>query len=155
MRAKDREFLNPEGGWRLESMLRRFGTVTQLVPWLRPGQSYSDLRRTAARLRNGTLRLIDPRISPTLLADIIEKAVAQELLVKTVAMEMLGYRQLVDEFREKYEAERVRRCGAGFHRLKKSPEAKDPESKVAEKVRRIHRKRRKELGRAGRGKKKG
>jgi len=153
MRAKDREFINAEGGWRLESMLRRLGAVTGLVPWLRPGQSYSDLRRTAARLRNGTIRVIDPRVSPTLLADIIEKAVAQELLVKTIAMEMLEYRHLVAEFREKYEAERVRRSVAGFHRLKKSPEAKDPESKVAQKVRRIHRKRRKEMGRPGKGKK--
>ena len=155
MRAKDREFLNAEGGWRLESMLRRFGEVKQLVPWLPPGSDLAYLRRTAARLRAGTLRLIDPRISPTMLADLIEKGIAQELVRRTVVKEMLGYRQVVSEFREKYEAERVRRQVAGFHRLKSSPEATDPESKVAEKVRRIHRKRRKELGRPGRGKKKG
>jgi hypothetical protein len=154
MRAKDRDFLNAESGRRLESMLQRFGEVKEIVPWLRPGQSYAELRRTAARLRNGTIRPIDPRLSPIQLAEIIEKTIAQEMLVKSVATEMFEYRQLSAQFRAKYEAEETRRQVAGFHRLKKSPEASDPGSKVAEKVRRIHRKRRNALGRPGRGKKK-
>jgi hypothetical protein len=147
MKAKDREFLNAEGGRRLESMLQRFSSVPVLVPWLRPGLSHSALRRTAARLRAGAIRVVDPRIPPHVLADMIEKSVAQELLAKSVAMEMLAFNQMVQEFREKYETERARRFVAGFHRLKKSPEASDPESKVAERVRRIHRARRKGLGR--------
>jgi hypothetical protein len=43
--------------------------------------------------------------------------------------------------------ERFRRSVTGFHHLKKSPEAADPASPVAEKVRRIHRTRKNELGR--------
>lgn len=147
MKAKDREFLNAESGRRLESMLQRFASVEAVVPWLRPGLSYSALRRTAARLRAGTIRLIDPRISPHMLADVIEKAIAQELLVKSVAMEMSQFNQIVQDLREREEAARARRFVAGFHRLKKSPEASDPESKVAQRVRRMHRARRNKLGR--------
>jgi len=155
MKAKDREFLHAETGRRLESMLQRFSSVEELVPWLRPGQSYSDLRRTAARLRAGAIRVIDPRISPQILADVIEKSIAQELLVKSVAMEMSQFNQMLQELREKQEAERARRFVAGFHRLKQSPEARDPESKVAQRVRRIHRARRNELGRPRRRRKNG
>ena len=147
MKAKDREFLDAESGRRLESTLQRFASVKELVPWLRPGLSYSALRRTAARLRARTIRLIDPRISPQMLADVIEKAIAQELLVKSVATEMIQFSEVVRELREKDEAARARRFVAGFHRLKKSPEASNPESKVAQRVRRIHRARRNKLGR--------
>src|SRR5436305_1886150 len=77
--SEDRELLHAETGGRLQSMLQRFSSVEELVPWLRPGQSYSDLRRTAARLRAGAIRVIDPRISPRMLADVIEKSIAQEL----------------------------------------------------------------------------
>lgn len=154
MKTKDREFLIAESGRRLESMLDRFSSVTVLVPWLRPGLSYSALRRTAARLRAGAIRVADPRIPPHLLADVIEKSIAQELLVKSVATEMIEYSRMAQEIRERDEAERARRFVAGFHRLKKSPEASDPESPVADRVRRIHRTRRKELGRGrGRGRK--
>jgi len=154
MRTKDRDFLNAEGGRRLESMLHRISSVNEVVPWLRPGQSYSELRRTAARLRAGAIHLEDPRISPYLLADVIEKSIAQELFVKSLAMEALGLRQMHCEFKEKEEAARKRRFVAGFHRLKKSPEASDPESPVAERVRRIHRARRNELGRPRKRRKK-
>jgi len=147
MRAKDREFLREESGRRLVSMLERMSGVTELVPWLRPGLSHSALRRTADRLRSGAIRVIDPRVSPHLLADIIEKAIAQELLVKLVAREAIEYRELHRAMQEKYEAERARSFVAGFHRLKKSPEASDPDSPAAERVRRIHRRRRRELGR--------
>jgi len=147
MRTKHRDFLNAEAGNRLESMLQRFSQVREVVPWLRPGQSHADLRRTAERLRSGAIRVIDPRVSPHLLADIIEKAIAQEMLVKLVAMEMNEYRQMWLALQRKEEAERARRFVAGFHRLKKSPEASDPESPAAERVRRIHRARRNKLGR--------
>jgi hypothetical protein len=128
-------------------MLQRFSSVPVLVPWLRPGLSHADLRRTAARLRAGTIRVIDPRIPPSVLADVIETSIAQELLARSVAMEMIEYSRIMQELREKDEAERARRFVAGFHRLKKSPEARDPESKAAQRVRRIHRARRNALGR--------
>jgi hypothetical protein len=126
MRTKDREFLNAEGGRRLESMLDRFVQVKEVVPWLRPGLSYS-----------GAIRVVDPWVSPTLLADVIEKSIAQELLVKAVSIEMIEYSQMSEELERKAEAERLRRMVSGFHRLKKSPEASDPESPKARRVRRI------------------
>jgi hypothetical protein len=48
---------------------------------------------------------------------------------------------------ERHAAERRRSFVAGFHRLKKSLEAKDPESPAAARLRRMHRTRRKELRR--------
>ena len=114
------------------TLLQRLSEVREIVPWLRPGQSYSALRRTAARLRSGAIRLADPRISPQLLADIIEKAIAQEMLVKMLAKEAVEYGQMQREMREKYEYERARRVVNDFHRLKKSPEVSDPDSRAAE-----------------------
>ena len=147
MKTKDREFLNAEIGRRLESMLQRFGQAPPLVPWLRPGMSYASLRRTAARLRAGVIRPSDPRISPYVLADMIERAIEQELLVKLVAMEMRELGGISRSREEKNAAEREKRYVAAFHRLKKSPEASDPESPAAQRVRHIHRRRRNALGR--------
>jgi hypothetical protein len=147
MKARHREILVAESGRHLESMLKRFSQVTELVPWLRPGLSHSDLRRTAARLRDGTIVPTDPRVSPSLLADLIEKSVAQEELVMSVAKEAEEYKEISRSLHEKDEAERKKRSVARFHRLKKSPEASNPESTVAERVGRIGRTRRKELGR--------
>lgn len=147
MKKKDREFLQAEIGIRLESMLRRFGQAPPLVPWLRPGMSYSSLHRTAARLRAGVIRPSDPRVSPYVLADMIERAIEQELLVKLVAMEAREVDGMYRSLEEKNAAEREKRYVAAFHRLKKSPEASDPESPAARRARRIHRARRNGLGR--------
>jgi hypothetical protein len=147
MNRKDREFLREESGRRFESMLRRFSEVQEVIPWLRPGLSCSALRRTAARLRAGKIRSIDSRIPSHVLAEAIEESIAQELLVKSVTMEMLELREMRRELKEKYEAERARHIVAGFHRLKKSPEASNPESPVAQNVRRMHRVLRNALGR--------
>jgi hypothetical protein len=149
MNTKHREFLNEETGRRLESMLYRFGQAREVVPWLRPGLSYSALRRTAARLRAGTIHNIDPRIPSYVLADMIEKSIAQEMLVRSVLMEMRELDQMFRECEEKEETARGRRLVAGFHRLKKSPEAGDPDSAASQRVRRLHRERRNELGRPG------
>jgi hypothetical protein len=153
MNARHREFLQAETGRRLESMLSRFGQVREVVPWLRPGQSHSSLRRTAARLRSGAIRGLDPRIPAHVLADTIEKSIAQELLVKSVLAEMRELDQLFRECEEKEETARGRRLVAGFHRLKKSPEASDPESPAAQRVRRTSRERRNEMGRGRKGSK--
>ena len=154
MKTKNREFLSEEAGKRLVSMLERFSQVREVVPWLRPGQSHSALRRTAARLRSGAIRGLDPHITPSALAAAIEASVAQEELVKSVALEMMEYRRMWEEITAQEEAERARGIVAGFHRLKKSPQAADPASPVAEKVRHLHRSRRNELGRSRKRKKK-
>ncbi len=70
--------------------------------------------------------------------------------MKSVAKEMIEYREISRSIEEKEETARRKSFVAGFHRLKKSPEASDPESPVAERVKSIDRPRRKELGRPGR-----
>jgi len=67
--------------------------------------------------------------------------------VKLIVDESREFDEMYRSFVEKDEAERARRHIAAFHRLKKSPEARDPESPVAQRVRRIHRARRNAFGR--------
>ena len=83
MRTKDRAFLGEDWNRRFGSVARRIAESGELAfaPWLRPGQSISELRRTVARLRSGAIRLADPRISPRMLAEILEKSIAKEMLV--------------------------------------------------------------------------
>jgi hypothetical protein len=69
------------------------------------------------------------------------------MLVLSVVADMNGQTDLERRINERLESERFRRSVAGFHSLKKPPEAADPESPVAEKVRRMHRARKKKLGR--------
>jgi hypothetical protein len=149
MRSKDRNSLQDD--WN-----RRFGTVARRIdedkdvafaPWLRPAMSLSALRRTAARLRSGAIRPADPRISPLVLADVIERSIAKELLVRWIVAELNRNVELRRSIEERNERERVRRLVSGFHRLKKSEEASDPDSPASERVRRLHRERRNELGR--------
>lgn len=148
------EFLQQEFGKRLETMFKRFSQVREVVTWLRPGLSHSALRGKAARLRAGKIHNIDPRIPSHIMAGLIEKSIAQDLMVQQVVDEAREFRQMVQEFEEMEETARGRSLVAGFHRLKKSPEAEDPESPAAEKVRRLNRERRNELGRGRkRGKK--
>ena len=128
-------------------MLKRFSQVREVVPWLRPSLSHSALRRTVARLRAGKTHNIDPRIPSHVMAGLIEKSIAQDLMMQTVIEEAREFRQMFQEFEEKEETARGRSLVAGFHRLNKSPEASDPESPAAEKVRRLNRERRNELGR--------
>jgi hypothetical protein len=153
MRTRDREFLNTEAGRRLESMLRRFGQVHYIAPRMPPWETYTSMRRKVARLRAGKVRGLDPWLPPEALADLMEQSIEQDMLIRSVAAEMKEMPELERRINEKLDIERFRRSVASFHELKKRPEAADPESPVAEKVRRIHRTRKKELGR--RGKRKG
>jgi hypothetical protein len=154
MRTRDREFLNTETGRRLESMLRRFGehamkvqAFGMMAPRIPPWETYAGMRRKIERLRAGKVRGLDPRIPLDALADLMELSIEREMITRSVIAEMDEQTDLERKINERLESERFRRSVAGFHTLKKSPEAADPESPVAEKVRRIHRERKKELGR--------
>jgi hypothetical protein len=153
-RTNERQILLEEGRRELLSMLQRMAETKELVPWLRPGQSESDLRRTAARLRAGAIPGLDPRIPPSAIAEAIEKSLAQEHLVRSIAMKMIEGRRKWEELHAREEADRVQELAAGLIRLKKAPEASDPDSPAAEEVRRLHRLRRKEHGRPRTRKKK-
>ena len=84
-----------------------------------------------------------------MLANLIEESIVQDLVIRQIVSEGREYSQMRREMDARYEAERARRSVAGFHSFKKSPEAADPESPIAEKVRRLHRTRKRELGRRG------
>jgi hypothetical protein len=146
MRTRDREYLKAELDRRLEWMLRRFGETHYLVPRMPPWETYAGMRRKVARLRAGKVRLA-PWIPPHELADLMERSIEQEMLIRSVAADMNEMSEIERKINGRLEVERFRRSVAAFHRLKQSPEAADPASPVAEKVRRIHRTRKNQLGR--------
>jgi hypothetical protein len=157
MRTKDRECLNAEVGTRLESMLRRVGEYAMkvqalgvMVPSMPRWETYAGMRRKIERLRAGKVRDLDPRIPPNALADVMELSIEKEMITRSVVADMDDYGDIGRRINEKLDIERFRRSVTSFHTLKKSPEASDPDSPVAEKVRQIHRTRKKEEGR-GRG----
>jgi hypothetical protein len=88
MRPKDRDFYMEESGRRFESMLRRFGQVKEVFPWLRPHYSHAELRRAVARLRSGAMPSIDSRIPAYVLADLLEGSIEQDLLIREVVADM-------------------------------------------------------------------
>jgi len=145
MRARALEFLSTEEGKDAEEILRDFGVLKDDVPGIPPWVTYAELRRMAVRLRAGKLRG-DPRIPPNDLADLIERSIKQDQLLRGMAMAEREQSEFERECDERDEA--IRRSGlrAGFHRLKSSPQAADPESAVARKVRSLNRKLRNELG---------
>ncbi len=154
MRERDREFLRTETERRAVSMLRRFSEHTLKVqalgimaPLMPPGETYASMRRRVERLRAGKVRGLDPRIPPLLLADLMELSIEREIITRSVVADMKGLTDLERKINGRSDSERFRRSVAGFHTLKKSPEAADPESPEAEKVRRVSRERRNELGR--------
>jgi hypothetical protein len=149
MRTKDREFLQEDWRRRFAAVAQRIAEVGELafVPTPGPGLSLAALRRTVARLRSGAIRPSDPRVSPLLLADLMEMGIEKELLVRWIVAELGGNVALGREIEERGEEERVRRLVAGFHRLKKSCKAEDADSAAAQRLQRLHRERRNELGR--------
>jgi len=153
MKTKDRESLNRDTGHRLEQMLARmakFAGEGPAVPWLPRSANLSAVRRTAARLRSGAMPPPHPSIDPHAAAWVIDRAAEQQRVVQEIVADIDVHAALYDEIRSRDERERVMRRRAAFHRLKLSPEARDPESGAAGKARQIHRQRRRELGRPGR-----
>jgi hypothetical protein len=154
MRTRDREYLNAEAGRRLESMLQRMGQWAVkvqefgvMVPNMPHWETCAGLRRKIERLRAGKVRGLDPGIPPQALIKMMELMIEKETLTRSVVAEMDENRDIEQRINEKLDAERFRRSVASFHTLKKSPEAANPDSPVAEKVRQIHRARKKEMGR--------
>ncbi|HSY52318.1 MAG TPA: hypothetical protein VLC46_26180 [Thermoanaerobaculia bacterium] len=154
MRTRDREKILAEAGRGLESMLRHFmehamkvEALGVMIPDMPPWETFAGMRRKIERLRAGKVRGLDPRVPLLLLADVMELSLEKAIITRLVVADMNGQTELERSINERLVAERLRRSVAGFHALKKSPEAADPESPVAEKVRRIHRERKKEQGR--------
>jgi hypothetical protein len=154
MRTRDREYLNTEAGSRLQSMLDRAArwamkaqALGVMVPNMPPWETYAGMRRKVERLRAGKVRGLDPRIPAEALADLMELTIEKEMITRSAVAEMDEHADIARRITERLEVERFRRSVASFHKLKKSPEAADPDSPAAERVRQIHRTRKKEEGR--------
>jgi len=145
MRARALEFLTTEEGKGIEEYLRCYRFLDDEVPGIPPWVTYAELRRMAARLRSGKLRG-DPRIPPNDLADLLEKSIRQDQFIRDILKAERDQLEYERECDERDEANRRRGLRAGFHRLKSSPQAADPESPVAKKVQSLNRKLRNELG---------
>jgi hypothetical protein len=120
--------------------------------WGRP--SGANLRRTAARIRSGALTIRNPELQPLELAEVLEEMADGEFF-ESLKSEALDDERMRRESEDQERAERERDLVAELCRLKKLPEARDPESAVAKKVRELHRLRKNELGRPRKRKKKG
>ena len=88
MRRKDREFLIEKGRKRLQSMSLRFEQIRGAFPWLAPSMTYAEVRRTVSRLRDGSFRSPDPEIPSDELADLLEGAIAKDMLYRSMATQM-------------------------------------------------------------------
>jgi len=157
MRTRDRECIHAESYRHFQSMLRRFGEFAAkvqalgvMVPNMPPWETYAGMRRKIERLRAGKVQNLDPRIPRLALADLMELVVEKEMVLRSVRADIDEQRDLEQRINERLDVERFRRSVTSFHTLKKSPEASDPDSPAAEKVRQIHRWRKREEGR-GRG----
>jgi hypothetical protein len=156
MRNADREHIRASAGKNMEAYFQRVIRFWQeirsgpWIPWLPPGLSCSEARRMAARLRSGAIVPADPRISPLLLAYLLDMAAEKELILSAALSDARAHRGLSTSIDEKYAAERRRSLVRDFHRLKESPEAQDPDSRAAQRLRRLHRVRRQENGRSRR-----
>jgi hypothetical protein len=84
MRTKDRELLRDETGRHLLSTFSRIAQAKDLFPRLRPNLSHARLRRAVARLRSGAMPSIDSRIPATVLADLLEGSIEQDLRIRGI-----------------------------------------------------------------------
>ena len=123
-----------------------------MVPWMPPWETYVGMRRKIERLRAGKVQNLDPRIPRMAMADMMQLSMEKDMVLHETLADIQERRDLERRINEKLDSERFRRSVAGFHTLKKSPEAADPDSPAAEKVRQIHRTRKKEEGRGRNGK---
>ena len=120
MRARALEFLTSEEGKGIEEYLRCYRFLDDEVPGIPPWVTYAELRRMASRLRSGKLQG-DPRIAPNDLADLLEKSIRQDELIRGILKAERDQLAFDRECDERDEANRRRGVRAGFHRLKSSP----------------------------------
>jgi hypothetical protein len=142
------------GAMRRVQLLDRLMRGRNGAPKLPPREDDAAIRRTAARARAGVIPGLDPAIPPAAIAEALETSLEQEEVVRNLAAK-LRERDAVDrEYQELERADRAARLAASLLRLKSLPEANDPDSAVAKKIRELHHRRKNELGRPRKRKKK-
>jgi hypothetical protein len=129
------------------TMLQRMATapVSLGFPVLPPlHESDAELRRKAARLRDGSIVPFFPFVDPYELADVVERQILCRQIVNSIVADMRESHAMEEDLWEREEAERREREAAAYHRLKELPERQDPDSETAQYVRQMHRDRREE-----------
>ncbi len=101
MRTKDRELLRDETGRHLKALLARLSQPKGLFPLLRPRLSHAELRRAVARLRSGAMPSIDSRIPASVLADLLEGSIEQDVLIRESVADMHELRELEQRLRRR------------------------------------------------------
>jgi hypothetical protein len=142
-----RAAVNEDGAKRLLTMLQRMATapVPLGFPFLPPlHMSDAELRRKAARLRDGSIVPLFPHVDPYELAEVVERQIICRQIVNSIVADMRESDPMMDELMERDEAARRERDAAAFHRVKELPEAHDPDNETAQHLRQMHRDRREE-----------
>jgi len=75
--------------------------VKQVYAWLRPNQSHAKLRRAVARLRYGAMPSIDSRIPASVLADLLERSIEQDQLLREINADTDELRELEERLRRR------------------------------------------------------
>ena len=147
MRTRDRERLNADWSRRFGMYADRLWETKVRLPGLLGGMSYEQIRQLIALLRAGKIGSGDLRISPQVMADVLEQTIDDEALVKWSVATLDGHSDKEREMQERYQGEQERSRVVGFHELKKKAAEQGPDSAAAERFRRASRERRNALGR--------
>jgi hypothetical protein len=142
-----RAAVNEDSAKRVVTMLQRMATapVPLGFPFLPPlHMSDAELRRKAARLRDGSIVPLFPFVDPYELADVVERQIICRQIVNSIVADMRESHAMTEDLWEREEAERRDREAGAYHRLKELPEAHDPDSETAQHLRQMHRDRREE-----------
>jgi hypothetical protein len=115
-------------------------------PWLLPGETEASVRRTIARLRAGTIVPADLAIDPLEHADLKEKQQAYRLVAGEVFDELKDIGLFLRADLDSAEAELLAGAIATLNAAKQLPGAKDPDSEIAQSIRRMDRARRHDTG---------
>ena len=142
------------GAIRRVQLLDRLMKGRNGAPKLPPREDDAAIRRTAARVRAGVVSGLDPTIPPATIAAALETSLEQEESVRTLAATLRERDEVERQYQELERADRAARLAASLLRLKSMPEASDPESPVAKKIRELHHRRKNELGRPRKRKRK-
>ncbi len=133
---------------RIAAAVERLGAtpVPPGIPWLLAGEPEASVRRTIARLRAGTSVPADPTVDPLELADLKEEQAAYRAVAAEVGEELAAIATFIQEDVDLAWAELLADAVATLNAAKQLPEARDPDSEIAQSIRRMDRARRADMG---------
>ena len=152
MRSRDRQRLDSDWSGRFETWVDRLYMTRIQLPGLLRGMTYGQIRQLIKLLRAGKIGSGDVRISPQMMAEVLEQTIDDNAMAKWAVATLGGHDDKHRAMEERYARERERSRVAGFHELKNRAVEEGPDSAAAERFRQASRGRRNALGRQRRGK---